>query len=104
MTRYPYLFPFLKNACLQWYGQNMPYLQKKVAGVSLEPQRGKGPIYLVTPTKDKLVPEASARGILSLFPQADVLAPMTGHVGLFGSRRAVEIFWKPYTAWLKSLD
>ncbi len=91
------------ECCTKWYQQNEPYHREIVAGVNLQKEKTSSPAYLVTPTKDRLVPLKAAQGILSLMPHADVLAPPTGHVGIFGSRRASEMVWQPYCAWLKHL-
>lgn len=95
--------PLFQECCRDWYGHNKPYLQKSLGGLSLMTEKASFPAYLVTPTRDRLVPKKSAQGLLALMPGAHVQAPHTGHVGLFGSKRAQEAIWGPYVAWVQNL-
>lgn len=57
---------------------------------------------IIAPQKDRLVPLPSAAALAQRLPQAKLLTPDVGHVGMIVGRQAPAAVWQPIMAWLKS--
>jgi polyhydroxyalkanoate synthase len=80
------------RACItEWYGRNRP---PEIGKIDL-------PALIVASRGDRLVPAASSRALLPHFPQADLLEPGCGHIGMMTGRAAEGDLWKPLAAWLE---
>jgi polyhydroxyalkanoate synthase len=58
------------------------------------------PILVVASTRDTLTPFASASGALKAAPDADLLQPKAGHVGMVVGSAARSELWEPLARWL----
>ncbi len=86
-----------------WYGDNMTGRGLwRVAGCAVRPQRLRIPALVVIPGRDRIVPPASAEPLAALIPNADVLRPPLGHIGMMSGARAPDMLWTPIARWLKA--
>jgi hypothetical protein len=61
------------------------------------------PTLIVVPHADRIVPPPSALGLVAQMPQATVLRPLSGHIGMVAGGGAVDQLYKPLAAWLGAL-
>jgi hypothetical protein len=47
------------------------------------------------------VPAASSLALKEYFPDADILEPGCGHIGMMTGKRAEAGLWKPLAEWIK---
>ncbi len=92
--------------CLQgWYGDNSPAHGKwRVAGLPVDPAGLRQPSLVVVPTRDRVVPAASALALARQLPGSACLRPAAGHVGMIVGSHAEREVWAPLRDWLRSLD
>jgi polyhydroxyalkanoate synthase len=90
--------------CLRsWYGANTPGRGLwQVAGTKVLPQQLRRPALVVIPDRDRIVPPASAEPLATAIPNAKVLRPPLGHIGMMSATRAPEMLWTPIARWLKT--
>ncbi len=90
--------------CLRsWYGDNAPARGKwLIAGDAVRPQSLRCPALVVIPGRDRIVPPGSAEPLAAAIPDAEVLRPPLGHVGMMSAARAPELLWAPVAAWLEA--
>jgi polyhydroxyalkanoate synthase len=88
--------------CLRsWYGDNTPVRGEwLIAGDPVRPQSLRCPALVVIPGRDRIVPPASAEPLAAAIPDAEVLRPPLGHVGMMSAARAPELLWTPIAEWL----
>jgi polyhydroxyalkanoate synthase len=91
--------------CLQgWYGDNLPGRGLwQVAGRPMRPGELACPAFVALPTRDRIVPPASAAALAMALPGATVIEPRAGHIGMMVGSRAEESLWRPFAQWLSSL-
>jgi polyhydroxyalkanoate synthase len=90
-----------RDCLLGWYGENTPARGAwRVAGQTIAPAAIKSPTLVVVPEQDRIVPPLSARALAQAIPQAAVLSPPLGHIGMVSSRRAPAELWPQITSWL----
>ncbi len=84
-----------------WYGENRTGRgQWRVAGKLIDPTRLSLPALVVIPHQDRIVPPGSALALASALPKAQVLRPLTGHIGMMAGGRAESEVWRPAATWL----
>jgi polyhydroxyalkanoate synthase len=90
--------------CLgSWYGDNTPVRGEwLIAGEAIRPQLLRCPALVVIPGRDRIVPPAAAEPLAAAIPDAEVLRPPLGHVGMMAAARAPELLWTPIAEWLHS--
>ena len=90
--------------CLRaWYGDNAPGRGLwRVAGLTVRPQLLRRPALVVIPGRDRIVPPASAEPLATAIPNAEVLRPPLGHIGMMSAARALEMLWTPLAQWLRA--
>jgi polyhydroxyalkanoate synthase len=88
-----------------WYAENTPARGAwRVGGAPVRPQEVTLPTLAVVPQKDRIVPPASARALADALPDARVLIPPAGHIGMVvGGKRRTHL-WKPLAQWISSLQ
>jgi polyhydroxyalkanoate synthase len=92
-----------RECLLGWYGDNTPAKgQWQVAGEPVLPQRISMPTLHVVPTKDRIVPPASADALAAAIPDAERWNPTLGHIGMMASAGAPRTLWEPLAAWIKA--
>jgi polyhydroxyalkanoate synthase len=62
------------------------------------------PTLLAIPSSDRIVPPESARALSNLIPDATVLTPPSGHIGMVVGARAERGLWTPLRDWLCTND
>ena len=89
--------------CLRsWYGDNAPGRGVwRVAGLTIRPQELRRPALVAIPGRDRIVPPASAEPLAAAIPNAEVLRPPLGHVGMMSAARAPDLLWTPVAQWLR---
>jgi len=88
--------------CLQsWYGDNAPARGSwEIAGQPVRAEDLAAPTLVVLPRRDRIVPPRSAAPLATAIPQAEVLRPALGHIGMMASAEAPATVWRPITDWL----
>ena len=88
--------------CLRsWYGDNAPARGLwQVDGQPVRPQELDAPALIVLPRRDRIVPPRSAEPLASAIPQAEMLRPGFGHIGMMASSAAPATVWQPIAQWL----
>jgi poly(3-hydroxyalkanoate) synthetase len=91
------------RACIGgWYGCNDPARGAwSVGGQIVDPQRLGMPVLLAVPDHDRVVPPESAMALAALLPEATVLRPASGHIGMVAGERAESILWAPLADWMR---
>ena len=98
--------PLARNVALEcvrsWYQDNEPARGLwQVGGQPIRPQRVDTPTLVVLPSRDRIVPPASAEPLAAAIPAAAVLRPPFGHIGMMASAGAPQAVWRPIADWLK---
>lgn len=93
--------PVARECLLGWYLENTPARGEwRVAGRPVEAREVTCPTLVVIPARDRIVPPGSARALAAGLPNAEILAPASGHVGMVVDARAREALWEPLVAWM----
>lgn len=96
--------PVAAECVLDWYGANRPACGSwRVGGRPVRPERLRLPVLVAVPSRDRIVPEASALPLARLMPQATLLRPAAGHVGMVAGSRAEAMLWRPLLDWLRRI-
>lgn len=92
----------IARECLDgWYGRNTTGAGEwLVAGAPVRPEKLTLRSLVVVPSRDRIVPPASAAALGALIPGAEVWRPHLGHIGMIVSGGAPEKIWDPLRAWL----
>ncbi len=99
--------PLAAKICRQigdgWYGANGPARGLwHCAGQPVDPAAIDLPSLVVVPDHDRIVPAESALPLAAALPEATVLRPAIGHVGMIVGRRAPALVWQPVIEWLEN--
>jgi polyhydroxyalkanoate synthase subunit PhaC len=91
------------RVCLRdWYGANTPLRGEwRVGGVAVAPQQFSKPAYVAAPANDRIVPPGSALALARDLPDATVVQPNLGHIGMMVGGGAQKTVWEPLAAWLR---
>ncbi len=101
----PLAGPTARECLLEWYGENTPGRACwRIAGVPMRPSRLKLPSLCLVPSRDRIVPPASAAALGAALPDCRVETPPVGHIGMIVSRHAESRVWQPLAAWLAERD
>jgi polyhydroxyalkanoate synthase len=97
--------PLAHNAAIEclrsWYGGNAPARGEwQVGGEPVIPQALRAPALIVLPRRDRIVPPRSAMPLAAAIPQAELLRPPFGHIGMMASAGAPATVWQPIADWL----
>ncbi len=89
---------------VDWYGKNTPARgQWMIAGNKVQPERLDMPTFLAVPHRDRIVPAGSALALATALPHAEIIRPMSGHIGMVAGRQAKAQLWTPLLAWLRKI-
>jgi len=91
-----------RECLINWYGKNTP-LQGKwlVGGVPVDPSAIKVPTLVAAPATDRIVPPEAARPLAELIPDATLMTPPSGHIGMVVGSKAEAGMWRPLLDWLR---
>jgi polyhydroxyalkanoate synthase len=85
-----------------WYRDNDPAHNRwRIAGDVVRPQQFEKPALVVLPSRDRIVPPRSAAALADLLPDATVLRPAYGHIGMITAAGAPDAVWAPIADWLR---
>jgi polyhydroxyalkanoate synthase subunit PhaC len=98
--------PLVRRVALEcarsWYRDNDPARGCwQVAGRPVRPSDLALPSLVVLPSRDRIVPPLSAAPLAAAIPDATVLRPPFGHIGMMASTAAPQAVWQPIAAWLR---
>lgn len=101
----PELAAPVANAVLSdWYGSNAPFNQQwRVADRIITNHSFTGQTLVAAPTRDRIVPPASANAFAAGAPHAKLLEIDGGHVGMIVGSLAKERLWRPLIQWLNEI-
>jgi polyhydroxyalkanoate synthase len=71
--------------------------------VPVRPEELALPALVAIPSRDRIVPAASAEPLAAGLPEATVIRPAAGHVSMVVGDRAPEQLWQPLAAWLRRI-
>ena len=98
----PLAAPIATECLGGWYGDNTPGTgQWRVDGQIVDPAALRMPTLIALPAQDRIVPPESAAALLPLLPQAHVLRPAAGHVGMVAGAHARVELWDRLLPWLQ---
>jgi len=91
------------RVCLKrWYGDNAPALGVwEVAGMPVRPEALAAPCFAAIPGRDRIVPPESAAALADALPNATIVRPAAGHVGMIAGQSAEVELWRPLAAWAR---
>jgi len=98
--------PLVKKVALScfddWYGANKPVTGEWiVAGKKLCPKDIQISAMIVVPKSDKIVPPASALALARQLPDATVVTPGSGHIGMMVGSGAEAGLWQNVIDWVR---
>jgi poly[(R)-3-hydroxyalkanoate] polymerase subunit PhaC len=94
--------PAAVDCLVGWYGENLPGKGAwKVAGRAVVPEEIACPSLVLLPAQDRIVPPLSARALAAALPNATVLAPALGHIGMVVGHEAPKEVWGTLREWGK---
>jgi poly[(R)-3-hydroxyalkanoate] polymerase subunit PhaC len=100
----PLAGPVAEECLTGWYGENRPGEGRwRVAGQAVRPELWTGPTYVVVPSRDRIVPPASAEALVRRLPQALAHRPHAGHIGMVVGSSAETALWRPLAQWIASV-
>jgi polyhydroxyalkanoate synthase len=84
-----------------WYRDNDPARGAwRVAGELVDPGGFAKPALVVVPRRDRIVPPRSAAALSGALPNATMLRPPLGHIGMMAASGAPDLVWQPIAEWL----
>lgn len=91
------------NDCLiGWAQQNQLQANRwQVAGKTINPKKIRQPTFIAIPRQDHVVPYDCAIALAEAMPDATIINPSSGHVGMIVGSRARTECWLPLVEWLK---
>jgi polyhydroxyalkanoate synthase len=100
----PLAAPVARETLGGWYGENRPARGMwRVAGEAVRPERLPLPSLIAIPERDRIVPPPSAEALAAQLPNAALLRPRAGHVGMVAGMNAKTELWEPLATFLESL-
>ena len=98
----PLSAPVARECLSQWYGANTPALGAwRIEGEAVDLATIDLPALVVIPSHDRIVPPESAEVLGQRLPDATVMRPNVGHIGMMVSRGVETVLWPQIAAWLR---
>jgi len=93
-----------RGCLVGWYGNNEPARGNwRIGGVPVVPERFDGPALVAAPEQDRIVPARSAQPLGRALPNARIIAPPSGHIGMMVGSRARAGLWTDIADWMAAL-
>ena len=93
-----------RNCLVGWYGNNEPARGNwRIGGMPVVPEHFEGPALVAAPEQDRIVPARSARPLGRALPNARMIAPPSGHIGMMVGSRAEAGLWTDIVDWMDAL-
>jgi len=84
-----------------WYRDNTPFSGNwKIRGEIVDPTKITLPTFAAIPSKDHIVPPASAQALADILPNVHILTPSAGHIGMVAGGQAKQRLYEPLSHWL----
>jgi len=84
-----------------WYRDNTPSSGNwKIGGEVVDPTKILLPTFAAIPSKDHIVPPASAQALADILPNVHILTPPAGHIGMVAGGQAKQRLYEPLSHWL----
>lgn len=100
----PLAAPVARECLGGWYGANTPARGTwRVAGAPVEPATLEMPTFVAVPSRDRIVPPASAWALARRLRWAEIHEVAAGHIGMAAGSNAEAVLWRPLLAWLRRL-
>lgn len=91
-----------KDCLINWYQKNQPHKKEWcIAGQVIDPAALRLPGRVITPSRDRIVPPASAKALLSSLVEFDHHEIDGGHVSMIAGKAAKDVLWHKIALWLK---
>lgn len=88
-----------------WFGRNdLAKGHWLVDGRAIDPRQVRCRAFVAVPSSDRIVPPPSARALAELLPDAEIIEPQSGHIGMVVGSRARTGLWEPLNDWLTTLE
>lgn len=101
----PLAAPVAREVLGGWYGENRPARGEwRIAGTAIRPQDLGLPSFVAIPARDRIVPPESAEPLAVALPDATVIHPAAGHVGMVAGTGAARALWQSLLEWVQRLD
>jgi polyhydroxyalkanoate synthase len=85
-----------------WYAANLTGQGIwRLRGEEIDPSAIDVPVLVVVPGADRIVPPASAAGIVPKLRRAERLDPVLGHIGMVVGRHGKTALWEPLAEWIR---
>jgi len=92
----------LVQECLNdWFIQNKTFQHGQIGKVKINFKKIPNKPLAILPKNDKIVPNESARALVSCIDNVCIHEPSLGHVGMIVSKRAQNSVWDPFINWIK---
>jgi len=96
----PLAAPVARETLAGWYGDNTPARGAwRIAGRVVQPADWRKPALVLVPEADRIVPPASALALGQALPDAKLLSPPLGHIGMMVSAGAKAQVWEVVKDW-----
>ena len=94
-----------RECLIDWIHHNGPMQgQWQIQGETISPNSiAHLPSLLVMPQHDHVVPGSCAAPLAQHFPDATILRPDCGHIGMVAGTQAAELTYTPFADWVKNL-
>lgn len=100
----PLAAPVARECLAGWYGDNTPHRGTwEVDGSPIRPERLDLPNLHLVPSRDRIVPPASALALADSMRNAEVLEPPLGHIGMVVAGAAPTQLWRPLADWMHAV-
>lgn len=100
----PMAGPCAQECLWHWQVENRPGRGAwSLGGHAVRPERLRLPVLAALPRRDRIVPPASAGALAALLPQAELLHPASGHIGMVVGDLAERELWAPLAEWLRRI-
>lgn len=94
--------PTARDCLVGWYRDNDPAAGRwRAGGETVDPARLACPALVALPTRDRIVPPASASALASRLRSVTTVEPRAGHIGMMVGGRARVALWEPLGDWLR---
>lgn len=92
--------------CLVGWAQDNVLMNKRwqIAGEIIDPAKLKIPSLIAIPRNDHVVPMDCAEPLAKAMPNAQVIHPGAGHVGMIVGSHARRELWQPLASWVRNLS
>jgi polyhydroxyalkanoate synthase len=92
-----------RECLIKWYGDNAPAKGTwLIGGAPVDPTAIDLATLVAAPAQDRIVPPDSARPLAELIPNARLIMPPSGHIGMAVGSKAEAGMWRPLADWLRA--